>query len=455
MDLIADAPGQRAKPPASQTFAGKRALVVGLGVHGGGAGVARFLARSGASVRVTDLQPSDRLQGSLESLRGLDVAYTLGRHDEADLDGVDLVVRNPAVPRESPFVREAQARGIPVHMEMSLFLVACPSRHVIGITGTKGKTTTTTLVGEILRAAGVDVVVAGNLRISALDQIDRIGTGTTVVLELSSFQLEGLDAIEQSPRVTAVTNLMPDHLNRYVSMEAYVDAKRRAFMYQGKEGVVALNREDERSVDLARGVQGAVAWFGPETPVPGFTDNARGWAGPHNLANARCAATLAREVGASEEAIEATMRTFGGVAYRQELVRVLRGVRYVNDTAATTPDATLAALASIPGPIVLIAGGADKGLEFAGLGAALSRTGGPVTDVVLLEGSATDRLVAHAGHGLVRGRHARLADAVTQASALAVAGGAVLLSPGCASFGMFRNEFDRGDQFNALVRGLG
>ena len=168
----------------------------------------------------------------------------------------------------------------------------------------------------------------------------------------------------------------------------------------------------------------------------------------------RSASAIARLMGADEDAIGAAVRDFGGVAYRQELVRVRRGVRFINDTAATTPDATVAALASIDGPIVLIAGGADKGLEFQGLGEALASAGCSVTDVVLLEGSATDRLVASTGDHLVRGRHSTFREAVAQATALASPGAAVLLSPGCASFGMFRNEFDRGDQFNELVRAL-
>ena len=449
--------GRRASalPEATSSFslAGRRALVLGLGVHGGGVGVASYLARSGASVIVTDLQSPERLADSVAALADYDISFTLGRHDDADLDRVDLVIRNPGVPREAEFVRAAEARGIPVLMEMSLFLVACPTDRVVGITGTKGKTTTTTLTGEMLRAAGLDVVVAGNLRVSALGQLERISPTTVVVLELSSFQLEGLDAIRRSPRVAAVTNLMPDHLNRYVSMEAYVDAKRRVFLYQGRDGVVALNRENEACVALATDAPGSVQWFGPGTRVPGFGEGA--WGGSHNLSNARCAATIARTMGANDDEIGAAVRGFGGVPYRQELIRVRRGVRFINDTAATTPDATVAALASIDGPIVLIAGGADKGLEFGGLGAALAAPNCPVSDLVVLEGSATDMLLVATGSQLVRGRHASLGPAVAEAASLARTGGAVLLSPGCASFGMLRNEFDRGDQFNDLVRALG
>jgi UDP-N-acetylmuramoylalanine--D-glutamate ligase len=267
--------------------------------------------------------------------------------------------------------------------------------------------------------------------------------------------LEGLDAIRTSPRTAAVTNLMVDHLNRYPDMASYMDAKRRIFIYQGSGDVLLLNRDEAYSEAFATTAPGRVEWFNPDDALVGFGDPGSTWGGSHNLANANCAAALARSSGIAEEAIAEAIRGFAGVPYRQEVVRVHRGVRYINDTAATTPDATVAALSSVSGPIVLLLGGADKGLDFTGLVASLADPRSRVTDIVLLEGSATDRLVASVGEGLVRGRHRSFPDAVTQASQLAGGGAAVLLSPGCASFGMFVNEFDRGDQFNALVHALG
>lgn len=435
-------------------LSGSRALVMGLGVHGGGVGVARYLVGSGARVHVTDMQSPDRLGASIDALSDLPVGYTLGHHDTSDLDGIDFLVRNPGVPREAPFLLEAERRGIPIYMEMTLFFLACPSRRIVAITGTKGKTTTTTLTGEIFRRAGRDTVVAGNLRVSALGQLSRITPTTDVILELSSFQLEGLDAIRTSPRTAAVTNLMVDHLNRYPDMASYMDAKRRIFIYQGSGDVLLLNRDEAYSEAFATTAPGRVEWFNPDDALVGFGDPGSTWGGSHNLANANCAAALARSSGIAEEAIAEAIRGFAGVPYRQEVVRVHRGVRYINDTAATTPDATVAALSSVSGPIVLLLGGADKGLDFTGLVASLADPRSRVTDIVLLEGSATDRLVASVGEGLVRGRHRSFPDAVTQASQLAGSGAAVLLSPGCASFGMFVNEFDRGDQFNALVHAL-
>jgi UDP-N-acetylmuramoylalanine--D-glutamate ligase len=429
-------PAWPAQPPC---YEGARALVMGLGVHGGGAGVARFLAQRGARVTVTDLQPASRLQASLEALRGYDVRLVLGEHREEDFLQADFVIRNPAVPRTSPYLRLAEAHGVPVVMEMTLFFLECSSRQVVGITGTKGKTTTTYLIAEILKAAGREVVMAGNLRVSALEQLSRIGPETTVVLELSSFQLEGLACIQRSPAASVITNLMRDHLNRYASLEEYFAAKKLIFRFQGPGGLLALNHDDPNSRPLAAEAPGQVVWFRLR--------------GEHNRANMAAAAAITRALGASESAIAQAITGFAGVPYRQELICERGGVQFVNDTAATTPDATLAALRAADRPVVLIAGGADKALDFAALGAAILAPDSPVKAVILLEGTATEPLAAACGPK-VRGRFRNFRAAVERAAALASPGEMVLLSPGCASFGMFANEFDRGDQFNAIVRDL-
>jgi UDP-N-acetylmuramoylalanine--D-glutamate ligase len=424
---------------------------MGLGLSGGGAGVARYLAQRGAAVTVTDLQPAQRLAGSVAALDGLDVRFVLGEHREADFREADFVVRNPAVPRDSPYLRLAAALGVPVYMEMTLFFLECPSRRVTGITGTKGKTTTTTLLGEILARAGRDVVVAGNLRVNALEQLPRIKPETDVVLELSSFQLEGLESIAVSPAVAAVTNLMPDHLNRYPSLAAYYQTKTLIYRYQGADGVVALNRDDPTTRALAPAAPGRVVWFGREDDVPG-AERAR-LQGEHNRLNMAAAAALARALGVPAAAIAEAVAGFRGVPYRQELIRERGGVRFVNDSAATTPDAVLAALRAADRPLVLIAGGADKELDYGALGAAVNAPESPVKAVVLLEGAATDKVATALG-AKVAGRFADFPAAVRRAADLAGCGETVLLSPGCASFGMFANEFDRGDQFNATVRAL-
>lgn len=432
-------------------YSGLRALVMGLGVHGGGAGVARFLAQRGAMVTVTDLQSASALQDSIERLHGLDVRYVLGEHRDEDFLNADFIVRNPAVPVTQRHLSLAREHGVPIYMEMTLFFMECPLDRVVGVTGTRGKTTTTVLLGEILKADGRDVVVAGNLRVSALEQLARIGPRTDVVLELSSFQLEGLDVIEASPRAAVVTNLLTDHLNRYPSLDAYFEAKRTIFRYQGADGILALNRDDPRLQTWADLAPGFVVWYGAGDDVPG--SEAARLRGAHNRSNMAAAAAMASALGVERAVIGGAIERFGGVPYRQELIRELDGVWFVDDTAATSPDATLAALAVADRPTVLIAGGADKGLDFDELGRVVRAEGSPVKAVVLLEGTATDRVAAVMGDR-VAGRYDDLRRAVEAAWERAAPGDTVLLSPGCASFGMFRNEFDRGDQFNAIVRAL-
>ena len=431
-------------------YTGMRALVMGLGVHGGGAGVARFLARRGADVTVTDLQPASSLEASIAAVAEPNVRWVLGEHREQDFTSADFVVRNPAVPASNRYLQMARAAGVPIYMEMTLFFMEIAPDRVTGVTGTKGKTTTTTLLGEILKADGRDVVVAGNLRVSALEQIDRIGPQTEVVLELSSFQLEGLEIIETSPRAALLTNLMTDHLNRYGSLAAYLDAKKHIYRHQDTDGILALNRDDQTLRSLASEAPGFLVWYGADDDVPG-AEGAR-LRGRHNRANMAGAAALAAALGVGREAIARAVRDFPGVPYRQELIRELDGVQYVNDTAATTPDAAIAALEVMDRPVVLIAGGADKELEFAGLEEAVRRLEARIRAVVLLDGSATPKMAEVFGEKAA-GPFTELRAAVEWAREEARPGDVVLLSPGCASFGMFRNEFDRGDQFNEIVRG--
>lgn len=448
---------------------------MGLGVHGGGLGVARFLVEQGARVTVTDLRSPEQLRASLDALAGLPIRFVLGVHDEADFRSADLVIRNPAVPRESPYLEIARAAGAAIEMEMTLFFRLCPGP-ILGITGTKGKTTTTLLTGAMLRQEYPGTVVAGNLRVSAIEALPRIDARTPVVLELSSWQLEGLGEARISPRYACVTNLSPDHLNRYSGMAAYAEAKRHILRWQRPGDVAILNHDDAEVSGWAGVAPGEVGWFGaraPGWPDPGARAAAydeRGvWRpdgalicgadeialpGRHNIANVAAAAALAGSFGVSDAAIRAAVRSFRGVEHRLELVRTLDGVRYVNDTTATSPAAAIAALHSFDSPIILIAGGADKDLPFADLAreaAARARA------IVLLAGTATPALeralhdAAPRDAGLILGPFDAFEPAIQAARDLADAGDVVLLAPGCASFGMFANEFQRGDEFRRIV----
>ena len=432
-------------------YRGRRALVMGLGTHGGGVGVARFLAERGAQVTVTDLNSAEQLTASLDALADLPITYVLGQHREEDFRSADLVVRNPAVPRHSPYLQVATAAGVPVVMEMTLFFAECPSRNIIGVTGTKGKTTTTLLLAAIVREHGWPLVVAGNLRRSALETLPRIEPDSWVVLELSSWQLEGLIPLQRSPHVAVITNIMPDHLDRYASYAEYAQSKGLILRWQRPEDYAVLNGTSPPVRPLAEAAAGRVVWFDPASEPAGW--EAAHLYGAHNRANVAAATAAARVLGIPAAVIDRAVAAFPGVPHRLETIREFEGVRYINDTAATMPDAMLAALDAMDRPTVLIAGGSDKGLDFDGVRAAVQGPGSMVTAVVLLTGTATPKVAAACGEKVI-GEAGDLAAALATARAAAEPGSVVLLSPGCASFGLFASEFERGDRFRALVQAL-
>ncbi|MCA0353441.1 MAG: UDP-N-acetylmuramoyl-L-alanine--D-glutamate ligase [Chloroflexi bacterium] len=420
----------------------KRITVMGLGVHGGGLGVTRFLLEQGAHVIVTDLRSAEILQPSLEALAGLPVEFVLGEHRDQDFERVDMVIRNPGVPRESRYLQLARAAGVAIEMEMTLFFRLCPAP-IIGITGTKGKTTTTTLTGAMLREVYPDTVVAGNLRVSALEQLPRITAKTPVVLELSSWQLEGLGEAGLSPEYACVTNLSPDHLDRYGSMADYGLAKQQIFLYQSPDDVVVLPKHDLIVNTWANDAPGRVIWF----------DGNEGWPmgqlqGQHNALNIAAAAALAQAYGVPDAAIRNAIEHFAGVEHRMELVREINGVRLINDTAATTPTAAAAALNSMTSPVILIAGGADKKLAWTPLVEAIQQSA-QLKRLIILDGTGSPALSA--ALGTQQERYQSFEQAIRAAFAEAEAGDTVLLSPGAASFGMFRNEFHRGEEFRRIV----
>lgn len=454
-------------------LAGRRALVMGLGTHDGGLGVARYLAHSGAEVTVTDLRGPEALASALEALSGLPLRFTLGEHRAADFERAEIVVRNPAVPLDSPWLALARAHGASIEMEMSLFFRACPAP-IVGITGTKGKTTTATLCAGILRQWRPDTVLAGNMGKSALDTLERITPETPVVLELSSWQLEGLVEPGLSPQIAVFTNFSEDHLNRYRSMAEYLNAKLQIARCQGPDDFFVVNRDDP-AIWGARGVtRGHVVPFGVDDGEASgaFLSGERLlWRrqgeeaeicrageltlpGAHNARNALAAAAAALLRGAAVEDARRGLTGAAPVPHRQERVAEVDGVLYVNDTAATTPAAVFAALDTFRGrPLVVIAGGSDKQVPLEELA---RRLAAEAAAVVLLQGAATPELAARldAAGTTVLGPFDSMPRAVGTAAGLARPGEIVLLSPGCASFGMFRDEFHRGEAFREAVGAL-
>lgn len=458
-------------------FTGKRVTVMGLGVLGGGVGVARYLAEHGAAVTVTDGKDADALQTSLDQLAGLPITYHLGGHQAGDFTaaGADVVVRNPGVPRRSPWLQMARADGVAIEMEMSIFFRGCVAP-ILGVTGTKGKTTVSTLIGEMLRQWNPEALLAGNMGISALAELDRLAPATPVVLELSSWQLEALDEHRLGPHVAVLTNISEDHLNQYDGFEDYAWTKRTIGHHLGPDDVVVYNAAqpdtrriaDETSARLVpfgdAGHDGDAVWADEGHIHARWDGELLRWPRPDCLAlagvaggaNAAAAVAAALAYGAPAAAIGAGLRGFHGVPNRLEEVAVIDGVTFINDTSATAPAATVATLSVLTARAThlhLIAGGADKQSDLTPLAAAIAAAGATVT---LLDGSATAHLreLLVARGVMPRGPFNSMAAAFADAMRDVAAGDFVVLSPGCASFGIFRNEFERGEHFREEVRRL-
>jgi UDP-N-acetylmuramoylalanine--D-glutamate ligase len=412
----------------------ERALVLGLARSGEAAALA--LARRGTAVLGVDRR-EDLDAGRL---RAAGVEVVLGAEDPALLEGVDLLVKSPGVPREAALVEAARERGLTIWSEIELggLLLANP---VLGVTGTNGKTTTTELLGAIFRAADRPVAVAGNVGrpLTGLDGV--IAPDAWVVCELSSFQLEDIDAFR--PRVAVLLNLTPDHLDRHGTFEDYRAAKLRVFENQQEDDVAIVPRGFEDVPGHGRRIEFAA---GDELPADPLIP------GEHNRENAAAATAAARAIGIGDDAIAEALRTFAGVPHRLELVREVGGIRFVNDSKATNPEAAERALSAYPPGLRVILGGSRKGASYAGL-ARRARIAGVSCAYVIGE-AADDIAEALASQG-VRFRHSGdLETAVTESFADAERGEVVLLSPACASYDQFRDFEERGERFRELVEAL-
>ncbi len=455
-------------------LAGKRVTVMGLGTRGGGVGVARFLVQAGAIVTVTDGKKAEDLAEPLAQLEGLSITYVLGEHRAIDFtnQGAELVVRNPAVRRWSPWLQIARESGVPIEMEMSLFLKLAPGP-VIGITGTKGKTTTAALCGEILKAWRSDSVVAGNMGVSAVSHLPSLTPETPVVLEISNWQLEGLLEHQIGPQVAVLTNISEDHLDTYDSFDDYADMKRTIARNLGSEDIFIVNADDPEAwkavhqtrakvVGVSVTQRDAGIWAHGDSVIWNFDDQsgsadvpARPWFRGDALRRNVCAAVGAAVArGATIGAVEEGLSSFSGVENRSEFVAEVDGIRFINDTSATAPAAVVAAMHALEGVRVhVIAGGADKKSDLSPLADVLAERAETVT---LLDGTATPELrrMLLDRKAQLMGVHHSMESAVAAALSAAEPGDTVILSPGCASFGLFQDEFDRGAQFRRIVRAI-
>jgi len=443
----------------------KRVLVVGLGKSG--VASALFLKERGANVTVSDTKSPDQLKEEIPLLLDHGITVETGGHGERTFRGQDLIVVSPGVPYDAPPLVQARLQGEPVIGEIELAAENLPGS-TIAITGSNGKTTTTTLVGEILAASGLKTLVGGNIGTPAISLVGRANAETVTVLEVSSFQLETIQTFH--PKVAVILNVTPDHLDRHRTFDAYVNAKARIFENQQGSDFAVLNEDDETCVKLADVVKAPLFWFSRKKEVGqgAFVSDGRilfrdahGEAevlliseiplkGAHNVENVLDAVCTAALMGCRPEQIQKAVANFKAVEHRIEYVATINGVEYYNDSKATNVDATIKAVESFPRNIHLILGGKDKGSPYTVLRDLLHERVKRVYTI----GAAAAKIEAEI-HGATEVVHAEtLENALKRAHAVAQPGDIVLLAPACASFDQFKSYEHRGRLFKDVVKGL-
>lgn len=442
----------------------KRVLVVGLGRSGVASAI--FLKSRGARVTVSDSKAADQLRDEIPLLLDQGIAVETGGHGERTFQNQDLIVVSPGVPADSQPLQQARALGEPVIGEIELASEFLPGP-IVAITGSNGKTTTTTLTGEILAKSGRRTLVGGNIGRAAISLVEEATAETAIVLEVSSFQLETIRSFR--PRIAVILNITPDHLDRHGSFAAYVNAKARIFENQGAEDFAVLNADDPACAALAERVQAKVFWFSRRQAVERGAFVRHGkivfrsqeaeneimpvadvpLKGGHNIENVLASVSSGMLMGCDPGQIADAVREFKAVEHRLEYVATVRGVEYYNDSKATNVDATIKALESFPANVHLILGGKDKGSDYTVLADLLRQRVKRVYTI----GAAAGKIESQ-----IRGA-AEITPAVTidaavkQAAASAQPGDIVLLAPACASFDQFQNYEHRGRVFKELVLG--
>jgi UDP-N-acetylmuramoylalanine--D-glutamate ligase len=457
-------------------FKGKRVLVVGFGKSG--VAVARFMAKQGAKVTVTDMKQKTELADSIAACAELKIEYELGRHNNKTFTTSEVIVLSPGVPANLKILDEARAANVPITNEIEIAATGLEIP-LIAVTGTNGKTTTTSLIGEMFKADKRAVFVGGNIGKPLLDFHIEERPATAVVAELSSFQLELAEKL--TPAVAVFTNIEPDHLDRYPTMDTYIAAKKRLLTLCDRNSFVVLNYDSPSVVAFASESKARLMWFTKKNPMQvggEFAENFCGCYydaanrrvvakitgkdehydvstfrlfGEHNKENLMAAICAARAQGVSPAAIQAVIQNFRGVPHRLEFVRKKDGVYFINDSKGTNVMSLQRSLMAFPkNPIILIAGGKDKGIEFT-----------PLADLVrerckllILLGEAKEKINRALGDYADTFLVGTFEEAVLLAYQKSRSGDIILLSPGCASFDMFRNFEERGDYFKKLVSQL-
>ena len=457
-------------------YKGKKVLVVGFGVSG--VSVAKYMAKQGAKVTVTDTKQKSELTESVNACADLKIEYELGKHNDASFATAELVVMSPGVPLNIKPLEATRAANIPITNEIDLAAAAL-KEPLIAVSGTNGKTTTTTLIGEMFKADNRPAYVGGNIGKPLLDYLTEGSRADVVVAELSSFQLELTQKVV--PAVAVITNVEPDHLDRYPSYEAYIAAKKRLLQACDKNSYVVLNYDNPVTQGFGHECVGRLMWITKKNPLSiggEFAENFNGCYyvaaekkihakifgkeevydvskirvyGEHNKENFMAAICAARAMGVNPQAIQKVIDEFRGIAHRLEFVRKKDGVFFFNDSKATNPQSQLKAIGAFPAnPIILIAGGKDKNFDFTPL-AEVVRTR---CKLLILMGEAKEKMNRAIGDFAETYLVGTFEEAVLLAFQKSRNGDIILLSPGCSSFDMFRNYEERGDYFKKLVHQL-
>ena len=420
----------------------KKVLVVGLGLHGGGVESVKWLRSMKADITITDLKTKKELKTSLNELKKIKgVKYHLGGHLKDDFLNADMIIKGPGVPADSPYIKAARLKKIPILSDIGIFLAEIKNKAmVIAVTGTKGKSTTASLIARVLDKKS-KTHLAGNIRTSVFEILPKIKKGDLVVLELSSFQLEDISALKYSFPVAVITSLFPDHLNRHKTFANYAKAKEVVFKDQEKGGFLIVNGDDKNARRLAGRAKGSILFLKEG-------DFAK-----------RSAYIIGKYFGLSDKKINDAIKSFKGLPGRFEKIAVKNGVVFINDTTATNPTAAIYGLkrVNIDYPrgkypaLAVIAGGYDKGLDVKGFVSGLEKS---ANFVVFFPGEASEKMIAKLTNSKLKYIKTKTMDEAVRKAYEKVRGfgGIVLLSPGAASFGIFKHEFDRGDKFVEAVR---
>ncbi len=439
-------------------FVGKKITLMGLGLLGRGINVAKFLLENGAKLTITDLKPKERLLSSLAELSAYEkqITYVLGEHRLEDFSHCDLVIKTAGVPLGSPFIEEAHRNGVPVEMDASLFAKLAPEGvTIIGITGTRGKSTTTHLIHYILEQTGKRVFLGGNVRgLATLPLLPGVRNGDYVVLELDSWQLQGFGEAKISPHVAVFTNLLLDHMNYYKGdMQKYFADKANIFLWQNRNDFLIAGEAIAEKIERDYGGK-----YKGKLITAGISNLPADWKlvipGEHNRLNAALAFAATMSLGIPDGEIKKAIESFPGVEGRLQLVGEKNGVKIYNDNNATTADATVAGLSAVASGknVVLIMGGADKGLDMSRL---ITAVGEYCKAVVLLSGTGTEIIKGQitALPDLVIGEDEKLEIVFEKATEIAKRDDVILFSPAFASFSKyFENEYERNDLFMKEVK---